>query len=313
MSKIDVIVPIYNAEKYLEKCLNSIFNQSFKDFNVIAIDDGSTDSSLEICKAYESKFHNFKLKTTVNKGVSSARNLALYFSTATYVVFVDSDDYLEKNYLLLLYNKAIENMDLAICGYKYVDENDNIVKHSNFNLIYDKENLIIDILLNPSGARSALWNKIFSNEIIVTRKIQFNSELRIGEDLLFLIDYMLYSKHFCLLKDQLYNYRVNPRGTMKQIGSTNNISKYFSEWTSLELIEKKINEEKLLTSGIENAIFSKKILTINKLLKYSTSKEKNWILISYIKVNFMKIIYSKKIPFNIKIAVIYRSIKRSLK
>ena len=115
---ISVIMPVYNAQKYLEESLNSILCQTFDDFELIIIDDGSTDNSYEICERYKEKDERIIVIHQINQGPSVARNIGIKKAIGKYIVFCDSDDILDKNALSLLYN-AMEkyNADLAICGY----------------------------------------------------------------------------------------------------------------------------------------------------------------------------------------------------
>ncbi|MFR4955677.1 MAG: glycosyltransferase family 2 protein, partial [Enterococcus gallinarum] len=161
MCSIDVIVPVYNAEQYLDRCLKSLIDQSYKNFNVFLINDGSTDSSELICKKYVNSYENINMVSTANRGVSEARNVGLSLASSKYIVFVDSDDYLDSHYLLNLFNSIKSRTQLAICGYSYVDVDGRILKNSELENFSNKQELIVDILVNSKGARSALWNKIF--------------------------------------------------------------------------------------------------------------------------------------------------------
>ena len=109
MAEISVIVPIYNVQKYLRKCLNSLVKQTFKDIEIIAVNDGSTDDSEEILKEYVEKFDNFFYYNKENGGLSDARNFGLKHANGRYVAFVDSDDYVDRTMYEKMYNKALEN------------------------------------------------------------------------------------------------------------------------------------------------------------------------------------------------------------
>lgn len=121
MSKVTIVVPIYNTSKLLKRCIDSIKNQTLNDFEAIFVNDGSTDNSEEVCKALITGCHNFRILTKDNGGLSSARLYGFRNATSPYIVFVDSDDYLEQDYLFELYS-SIEssNADISMCGY-YTD------------------------------------------------------------------------------------------------------------------------------------------------------------------------------------------------
>lgn len=126
--KISVIIPVYNVEKYLDKCILSVLKQTLKNIEIILVNDGSTDSSAEIIKKYSNKYDNIKVVTKENGGLSSARNAGLAIAEGKYITFLDSDDYITKNYLKNLYDAAERNnSDMAVCGQYKVDGKGNIL------------------------------------------------------------------------------------------------------------------------------------------------------------------------------------------
>ena len=128
--KISVIIPIYNCQKYLSECLQSLSNQSISDFETILVDDGSSDSSLEICETYSLNKDKVKVIHTDNNGVSIARNIGLKNAKGELVIFIDADDVLEYNYLEIL-SQTIENndVDLVCCGYKtFPSDTDSVIE-----------------------------------------------------------------------------------------------------------------------------------------------------------------------------------------
>ena len=132
MIKISVIIPVYNVEKYLRECLDSLINQSFKDFEVICIDDGSTDKSYKILEEYSQKDSRIKVLKQEHNGAGAARNLGIEIAKGKYIQFLDSDDYFEPNMLEELYNTAEKfGADMAVCSARKVDEAGNIVESGN--------------------------------------------------------------------------------------------------------------------------------------------------------------------------------------
>ena len=123
---ISIIVPIYNVEKYLRQCLDSILNQTYQNFECLLINDGSLDNSADICREYVSKDSRFKYFEKENGGVSSARNLGIECSRGEYITFIDSDDWVDYDYLEVLYNSLVdERADIAISTYKQFNMDDN--------------------------------------------------------------------------------------------------------------------------------------------------------------------------------------------
>ena len=130
MKLISVIVPVYNTEKYLEKCVMSILNQTYKNLEIILIDDGSTDNSPQICDSLAEKDNRITVIHQPNGGVSSARNTGLDNTHGDYIMFVDSDDYIAPNMIEFL-SENIGDTDIAMCGYNSVDENGNLSPQEN--------------------------------------------------------------------------------------------------------------------------------------------------------------------------------------
>lgn len=132
--RISVIVPVYNVEYYLDKCINSILNQSFRDFELILVNDGSTDGSLNICKKYVDKDERVKIISQSNKGLSAARNTGLKNADGYYICFVDSDDFVEKDYLKYLLNNIEKyNSDISMCEYYLTDDKGKKYSVEKFN------------------------------------------------------------------------------------------------------------------------------------------------------------------------------------
>ena len=178
---ISIIVPIYKVEKYLEKCLNSIINQTYKNIEIILIDDGSPDNCGKICDEYAKKDSRIKVIHQENKGISAARNIGIDKSIGKYLMFVDSDDYIEETMAEHLYTNLKEyNADLSVCSLYCIINNkvtrktkkDEIKILSNYNAI--KNSYTIDTISNVP------WNKLYKKELF--NNIKF-PEGRIAEDL----------------------------------------------------------------------------------------------------------------------------------
>ena len=171
MKKVSVIVPFYNVEKYIDKCLNSLVNQTLEDIEIIIVNDGSKDNSETIAKEYASKYKNkiIYLKKE-NGGLSDARNYAIPYATGEYIAFLDSDDYVEVNMYEQMYEKAKkENADIVECDFLWEYPNEKI--ESKGRIYKDKH----DILLN---ARVVAWNKLIKKELIEKTKVKFPYGLR---------------------------------------------------------------------------------------------------------------------------------------
>lgn len=165
--KISVIIPVYNVEKYLEKCIQSVINQTIKNLEIILVDDGSTDLSGKICDEYSKKDKRIKVIHKENGGLSDARNAGLNIESGEYIVFVDSDDYIEYNMIENLY-KCIKkyNADIVCCGKYLEDEDGNIIKILNKTEEYciNGENAIKKMLLREEIDNTA-WDKMYKKEV----------------------------------------------------------------------------------------------------------------------------------------------------
>ena len=206
---ISIIVPVYNTEKYLPACLDSIVNQSFNDFELILVNDGSTDNSKKICDEYAKTDRRIKVVNTENQGVSAARNTGIICSSGEYICFVDSDDTLDKDYLSILLGHIIQSYDLVLCGY-YV-EKDSIVENkiifsSNKYDVVDRNQIFFIV---EKFLFSAPWCKIFKSSIIKGNNIKFNEDMSLGEDLVFNFDYLNHVKHIFIINKCLYHYSTD--------------------------------------------------------------------------------------------------------
>ena len=200
MDKISVIVPVYNAEAYLERCIESILNQTYQNMELVLVDDGSTDSSGIICDKYSER-PDVKILHKENGGVSSARNAGLLLASGKYVGFVDSDDYIEKNMFELMHD-GIRNAGLCMCGY---------FKNKEKHVGVTEKQIVgrmaaVKCVIEDRGFKGYLWNKLFYKAVIDKYHLHFMTDIYIGEDLLFCISYIDKTEKVCLLPDVLYHY-----------------------------------------------------------------------------------------------------------
>lgn len=197
MAKVSVIVPVYNVEAYIKKCLDSLVNQTLKDIEIIIVDDGSTDKSASIIKEYEQKHSNIKYYKKENGGLSDARNYGLQYARGKYVAFLDSDDYVDVNLYKKMYEKA--------------KKDDSDLVEANFYWVYDKKSKE-DIGERYSTkkhmlerARVVAWNKLYKKEILDKTKVQFPKGLRY-EDVEFFYKLVPYIDTVSFVKQPLIYY-----------------------------------------------------------------------------------------------------------
>ncbi len=210
MDKISIVVAVYNAEKTLKKCIDSLLNQTYRFTEIILVNDCSKDGSLKICEEYASHNENvIVVNNPENQGVSATRNNGIEAATGKYICFVDSDDYVEPNYLEQLHYYAEKYNTVPICGFVYHDE----YNHQSPVLYQwsggDEEVSLGEAFrLNRELYLTALWNKLFLLNSIKEHYIRFDTTISIGEDLRFSVDYFEknnISKVF-VFTDALYHY-----------------------------------------------------------------------------------------------------------
>lgn len=213
--EISIIVPIYNTEKFLPRCFDSILKQTFTNFECILIDDGSRDKSLVICENYRQQDDRIIVAHQENSGVSIARNKGLEIARGKYVCFIDSDDYIEKNMLeklVVAINNA--NTEVACCGYT---EDNKVRPLCNEDFIFSKSSTTeIVHYLEMRQAFGIVVNKIYKKAIIDTHAIKFSELIKFGEDMLFSLQYFRYVKTAYISSHCLYYYlHENPNAITK--------------------------------------------------------------------------------------------------
>lgn len=225
--KVSIIIPVYNVGNYLRFCLNTVLEQTFTDFEVILVDDGSTDSSGIICDEYATKDKRIRVFHKENGGVSSARNLALDRIQGEWVYFCDADDMLFENSLEILYENVSEGIDSVCCGYVKISESNDLLSYdrSKYSEIVDSSDALIDFYhpLFSKEDNVYLWNRLLRSSIISCNKLRFHGDFAIKEDGLFLVQYL------CRCKGKhkyssipVYKYRKNLASVMNTYGQNLN-------------------------------------------------------------------------------------------
>lgn len=211
MSKVSIIIPVYNSEKYINKCIDSILNQTYSNLEIILVNDGSSDRSAEICYNYSINYKNIYLYNKKNGGTSEAKNLGIDKATGKFLLFIDSDDYIDNKYVENLIDAAdLNNVDLVVAGYKvdYENQNYSIDITSRFNKIYNGYEEIREGILDLE--LSEILNvgvcKVYKNDIIKKFNLKFDVSLDTGEDLVFNCQYLKYIKNMKIIPNTEYHY-----------------------------------------------------------------------------------------------------------
>lgn len=228
MPKVSAIVPIYNAEVYLCRCLDSIISQTLSDFEILLIDDGSPDRSGEICDDYSTKDSRIRVFHKENGGVASARQLGMENAQGEYIIHVDPDDWVEPNMLEELYNEALKNdADVVICDY-WVDS-ERIVRQRPSAL--DNLTILQEFFQQLYGC---CWNKLLKRSFYNTHQIKFYTELAYCEDLTFWLRLYQQSVKTTYLPKAYYHYIQHPKSLCK----THVSYKDDKDWKLIKILRK---------------------------------------------------------------------------
>lgn len=243
---ISIIVPIYNSEKYLGRCIDSILSQSFTDFELILVDDGSKDTSPQICDEYASIDKRIRVIHKKNGGVSSARNMGLSAIFGEYFCFSDSDDTVEPNALKLMYEIINNgNFDLVIAGYNRYDESGTKIFGMNPSEVelLSKESALKEMYRPKDGDyQGYLWNKLFRSDIIHQAGLTFNEEIYFNEDRLFITQYICaLSRDVAYTRTPVYNYFAMSSGAMGSLKRSYN-PRYATDFDAYVLMKECVFE-----------------------------------------------------------------------
>ncbi len=243
MVKISVIVPVYNVEKYIKKCIDSLVNQTFKDFEILVVNDGTRDNSIKIIKENFND-NRIKILEKENGGLSDARNFALSYANGEYLLYVDSDDYVHKDILKKMYKKAIEDdADIVTC-LAYKDENGVV------NPMEVACNTDLDVLKRYILNRPSAWGKLVKKSIMLNPELAFMKG-KIYEDLATMPALALYTNKISFMDDYLYYYLIRDGSIMNQRKYKKNMEDIFDSLDHLFYLFKLRSKEKEFSEELE--------------------------------------------------------------
>lgn len=273
---VSIIVPIYNAEKYLEKCISSIINQTYSNLEIILINDGSKDKSIDICNKYAKMDNRIIVIDKENEGVSIARNKGIQIANGEWISFIDADDWIEPNmYEVMLSKSKNKELDVVICNC-YINKNNNEVKNSFLTLndtFYNKEEInVFQRKFLCKGIKKykpyvwgigAPWCKLYRSKLIKENDIKFVPGLTRNEDGLFNLYIFEYAKKLLYVSECLYHYRI--LSSSLSHGKQENIVKN-TEKNLDELIKfaDKFNKDEIFVNGV----YSRIITSTQQYLQY---------------------------------------------
>lgn len=317
--KFSIIMPVYNVEKYIEKAIKSILSQTYKNFELLIINDGTKDKSMEIISKYKKKDDRIKIYNKENGGLSSARNYGLKYATGQYICFIDSDDYVEDTLLEELNEEiSIKKYDMLIYGYNIDTVNSNeqkvdskkITEKSHVFSTNDNKNLNFKNISIIGYA----WNKCYKNELIKNNSLKFEEGTSYIEDIIFNNSFFKISKDIKVMDTSLYHYIQRNRETLGR--------KSYNDMLELDLRYSKLLKEILLSLNntedqtekiVEQALFERIKWSIAVIISDSSNSKKLILLNNYFK--YLKdsyYMFSKNIQFNKKDKIIIWFAKRNL-
>lgn len=236
--KFSLIFPLYNVEKYLNRCLDSVIKQSLMDIEIICVDDGSTDNSFNIAKQYEKDDRRVKAIKKENGGPSSARNAGLKMAKGDYICFLDSDDYIENNFCERIYSEILEHRpDIIVFGgniFPLTKDTDPWTYNnlSPWSKIYPR--FTSDVLLSPNRGYPFAWRNCFKRKYLIKKKLVFNEELSMGEDTVFQVCAFPGARKIVFISDKLYNYRYGRKESLMFYSRKDNTKRLYQH---LEVIK----------------------------------------------------------------------------
>lgn len=276
MPQISVIVPVYQAEACINQCIKSILAQSYANFELILVDDGSTDNSGLICEEFSRQDDRVRVIHKKNGGVSSARNAGLKIAQGTYITFVDSDDYVAPDYLQVLAN---HDCDMAICGSVTYYENGSMwsaVPNGNGAI-----NINAEQLLNwfENKFLFTVWGKAFSRELLNEHHISFRENVCYGEDTIFVLSAMDYCSRIWIEPRPSYHYvkcdvnSLSRRFSEKQVVSADLVDRFVGQWLSTHGVfsswyQTQAYPTKMKIRGGFYSIFEDKSMPLHKKIKW---------------------------------------------
>ena len=273
--KISVIVPVYNAEAGLRKCVDSILSQTFTNLELLLIDDGSKDKSGEICDEYAQHDNRVHVFHKINGGVSSARNLGIEEARGEWIAFIDADDWIEKEYIGHLMSAAT-NADIVVAGFQYVNRDGEQLRLSKRVgaalsplLSYDELFLLPHLMSTP-------WGKLYRMGVIRNYSLRFDERMRIGEDTCFVNAYLCHAKNMVFVEYTEYKYLFNPvsgLGRKYKMSTSDFLYHYTSIVNSMEKASASLKTSLQSSIDKEKKFFFNLYIEILKNLQLSELRE----------------------------------------
>lgn len=308
---VSIVVPVYNESEFLDSFFSMIDLQTYTNVELVMVDDGSTDDSWNRLKNQSKLQSNLQIIHQDNNGVSVARNKGLAAANGRFIVFADADDSFEPEYIAELVRAlVVYQTELVVCGYTEFNTTvGETFRHSDtINPQCDLNEAVLRIMKHHCMC-SALWNKIFIANVIRDHGLKFDPQIAVGEDLLFIIEYISHIKSWCEISDVLYHYRISDGGTMQNYKSVNQFSpSWLSEWTALEKANLTLmhptNDYQFDLKVLRDKRLRVAIKLLGRIRKFRFQTAYASVMRGYIRSQWMHIVVTKGLSFKQKIKAI---------
>lgn len=280
LKKVSIIIPIYNTGKYLKSCLDSLVNQTYSNFEVILIDDGSTDISEQIYQEYAQNYPFFIVRKQSNRGICAARNEGIRLASGDYITFVDSDDWVSQDYISSLM-RIVRPGSMAAVGVRIVaDENEKIDTNITDVVVFTKEEAIASTLVFK-GMKGYAGGKIYDAGVIRKNSIYFNETIKVCEDIEFNIRFLLNINDSVYWdKKETYFYRLNVNSTINKRYQNCSLSEYEAtyEMRAIEMLCSYVEYDKKLSDiakmrKVKSSVTALRIMEVNNCIDNDTYKK----------------------------------------
>lgn len=274
---LSIVIPVYNAAKYINECVKSVINQDYKNLEIILVNDGSTDNSLNILRALEKEDKRIRIFDLENQGVSNARNFGMKKAKGNYIGFVDSDDLIDQRmYSTLIENMESENLDVIMCArenfYSHTSKTNKIFLELKPYVKLKKESYekqLLPLIVKLDDSLSSVWSKVYRKSIIIQNNIIFDVDLNINEDWNFNMDFLYSSNSFMYVNEPFYKYRVENDQSLSRKFRNDYLEIYKNKYLNVHNkfnLNKKENK-KLLDVANENFCYYASFSIVNEFDK----------------------------------------------
>lgn len=289
---ISIVVPVYKVEKYLDDCIVSIINQTYRNIEIILVDDGSPDNCGEICDRYAKSDNRIQVIHKENGGLSDARNAGIDVASGKFIAFVDSDDYIEKEYIEYLYNAIKQNnVDIAQCGINKVDEEKNLIeKIKQQEKVITPEEDMQDLYDRSKWENIVTWNKLYLKSLFDDCRFPKG---KIHEDEFTTYKLLFKTNKIAIIDNTLYNYRINPNSIMQRNYNVKRLHAIQAMQERLKFFEDSNNKE-LYNKTLITLLYVIRDRYVNVRAYMEDSKQLQKDLIKLYKETYKKEVNSKK-------------------